>query len=442
MPITGCALQVFYIQRAMQIAYFSHSYRPVDTYVVDHFAKLMRSTGVTPSLDPPSDKVNGAKLERHLNASDGMVAILTVRDGGVSPHILYEINLCRRARKPLLVFVEDCLSNDLVPPRILQYRFSRASLLRQVREHQHGFKILKQYLGADPPPRYQPSASRQTCLLLGFNTLAPDNKEAIRDQLDTQGYEPIVLDLTPRQVNELALYEDIAHANLVVHFVDDLSPAAHYTAGILHTALVPNIAITCSSDYLYDQFVPKEYQPKQVISQRATDLEIVLQEELRVYSQDFLDLEDQEEVAKYADLLLAFGAPQRRHDPDIRNYIIRNVNNMSDQYNINQAGAAGPNAHVNNSTFNQIASGVNSSIDVQKLAEELTMLRQSLSQKAAKPEEFIELGHVASAEKAAIAGESNKAVHYLKQAGSWVWETATKIGVEVAIQAAKTSLGA
>lgn len=426
----------------MQIAYFSHSYRPVDTYVVDHFAKLMRSTGVTPSLDPPSDKVNAAKLERHLNASDGMVAILTVRDGGVSPHILYEINLCRRARKPLLVFVEDCLSNDLVPPRILQYRFSRASLLRQVREHHHGFQILKQYLGADPPPRYQPSASRQTCLLLGFNALTPDNQEAIRGQLDTKGYEPIALGHAPSHENEPALYEDIAHANLAVHFVDDLSPAAHYMAGILRTALVPNIAITCRPDYLYNRFVPREYQPKQVISKRAADLEFVLLEELRIYSQDFLDLEDQAEVAKYADLLLAYGAPQRRHDPDIRNYIIQNVNNMSDQYNINQAGAVGPNAQVQNSTFNQVTSGVNGGFDVQRLAEELTVLRQALSQKAEKPDEFIELGHVAAAEKAAIAGESNKAVHYLKQAGAWVWETATKIGVEVAIQAAKSSLGA
>src|SRR6476619_8420326 len=65
-------------QRLMpNIVYFAHSYRPTDADVNDYFARLMKSEQLIPSLDPPSDAVNSAKLERHLNYSDGMVAILT-----------------------------------------------------------------------------------------------------------------------------------------------------------------------------------------------------------------------------------------------------------------------------------------------------------------------------------------------------------------------------
>jgi hypothetical protein len=121
----------------MNIVYFSHSYRKEDAQIVKYFGRLMRSENLIPSLDPPSESVNAAKLERHLNSSDGMVAVITKREGGVSPHILFEIVLCLRARKPVIVFVEDELSDKLVPARILQRRFSRRSYLRQVRQHRH-----------------------------------------------------------------------------------------------------------------------------------------------------------------------------------------------------------------------------------------------------------------------------------------------------------------
>jgi hypothetical protein len=73
------------------LVYLAHSYRPRDAVVNDYFARLIESEGLVPSLDPPSTDVNSAKLERHLGQSDAMIAILTERETGVSPHILYEI---------------------------------------------------------------------------------------------------------------------------------------------------------------------------------------------------------------------------------------------------------------------------------------------------------------------------------------------------------------
>ena len=197
----------------MHIVYFSHSYRDVDARVVDHFAQLLRIEGVTLSLDPPSSRVNAAKLERHLNASDGMIAVLTIRDGGVSPHILYEIGLCRRARRPLLVLVEDQLPDSLIPSRILQRRFSRRSYLRQVREHRHALQIFKAYLGQEPPPRYQPSTSRRSCVLLGTSKLPSHAHNALIEEIEHGGYAPMELSGKSLEEDELAVYDTIACAD-------------------------------------------------------------------------------------------------------------------------------------------------------------------------------------------------------------------------------------
>ena len=114
---------------------------------------------------------------------------------------------------------------------------------------------------------------------------------------------------------------------------------------------------------------------------------------------------------------------------------------MHDQYKIGQAGAVGPEAHAHDMTFNQIWNESSGNIDIAQLARELTDLRNSLSKEASEPAHYMALGEVAAAEKAASEGNGPKALEHLKNAGSWVWDVATKIGVGVATAAAKTSLG-
>jgi hypothetical protein len=151
----------------MNLVYYAHSYRKPDADVVGFFSDLMRSEHLIASLDPPSDHLNSAKPERHLGSTDGMVAVLTAREGGVSQYILYEISLCLRARKPLLVFVEDLLPGGLVPARVLQRRFSRRGVLRQLREHQHALRTLKSYIGEDHRPSISPAVSSEGVCLQG-----------------------------------------------------------------------------------------------------------------------------------------------------------------------------------------------------------------------------------------------------------------------------------
>ncbi len=114
---------------------------------------------------------------------------------------------------------------------------------------------------------------------------------------------------------------------------------------------------------------------------------------------------------------------------------------MGDRYEVGQAGAVGPGSHSEHNTFNQIWNKSSGDLDLKQLANELTELRKGLAARATSPEEFVAVGQVAAAEKAAGAGDGPSALEHLKSAGTWVWDFATKIGVGVATAAAKSALG-
>jgi len=115
---------------------------------------------------------------------------------------------------------------------------------------------------------------------------------------------------------------------------------------------------------------------------------------------------------------------------------------MGDTYNVSgQAGAVGPGAHAHDITFNQIWNESGSKIDTKQLASELAQLRSALTKEASEPDHFVSLGEMAAAEKAATADDGPTALQHLKKAGSWVWDVGTKVGIGVAIAAAKTALG-
>jgi hypothetical protein len=113
----------------------------------------------------------------------------------------------------------------------------------------------------------------------------------------------------------------------------------------------------------------------------------------------------------------------------------------NDRYEIGQAGAVGPSSRAANITFNQIWNKTEGKIDIQQLAAELTALRAALANEASTPDQFVALGAVAAAERSASTGDGAAALKHLKEAGTWVWDVATKIGVGVATAAAKSALG-
>lgn len=116
---------------------------------------------------------------------------------------------------------------------------------------------------------------------------------------------------------------------------------------------------------------------------------------------------------------------------------------MSDTYNVSgQAGAVGPNAHAHNINFTQIGGQIEKNIDLLKLSDELAKLRLAMKDNAdGSVEHDIAISEIAKAENAAKSKDSSKLAEYLKSAGKWSLDIATKIGVSLAASAIKTSIG-
>jgi hypothetical protein len=129
----------------------------------------------------------------------------------------------------------------------------------------------------------------------------------------------------------------------------------------------------------------------------------------------------------------------------VENYVKTEINvkemYMESKYKITGGtqGAIGDNAQASNNTFN---TWHQSGGDLKALAGELAQLRAELGKQAKSPEEFESATAIAKAEAAAQNGEGSSVFEHLKSAGKWALETATSIGIPVAIQAIKAALGA
>jgi hypothetical protein len=126
---------------------------------------------------------------------------------------------------------------------------------------------------------------------------------------------------------------------------------------------------------------------------------------------------------------------------DLNLFFTGDISMNGDSYEIGQAGAVGRHAEAHDMTFNQIWTKSASNIDLHQLGSELTELRSALIKQASEPDQFVALGEVAAAEKAAKGGDGPAALEHLKRAGTWVWDVATKVGIGVATAAAKNALG-
>jgi len=114
---------------------------------------------------------------------------------------------------------------------------------------------------------------------------------------------------------------------------------------------------------------------------------------------------------------------------------------MGDKYDVGQAGAVGPGSHAHDMNFNQIWNQVKGDLCLSQLVEELSRLREALLEEAKNPEQYTEIGAVASAEIEAKNGQGSKVLEYLSKTGKWVLDVATKIGTTLAAAAIKESLG-
>jgi len=283
----------------MQLIYYAHSYRPVDDSVNEFFQELMVDEHLTPSLDPKSERLNAAKPERHLRSTDGMVAVLPLRDPAPSEYIRWEVGLGLRARRPQLVFVEDVLTDGLVPAGLLQRRFSRRHLLREARDHRHAVRLLKSYIGNDPPPSYQPIETRRRCVVIGASRLGREPLDALIKVLEAERYSPLLLPRRRRLPDDLEIERSVQRAALCIALVEDLTPSEYYLLGVARSALTPSVLLTHDAEYPYHQATPREYQPRYVATGDADALARTVTTEIDIFEEDYLELTEEKQIKRY-----------------------------------------------------------------------------------------------------------------------------------------------
>jgi hypothetical protein len=425
----------------VQIVYWAHSYRPEDAAINKHFGILIEQAAhMIVNFDPPSEKVNASKLEQNLRSCDGMIAVLTWRPSGPSQYILYEIGLAIRGRKPVLVFVDDRLRGAVIPPRILQRRFSHRTYFRQVREHTHALRELTTYMGEPPVPRYQPSSNQRACALVGLHASKANVRTDVATFVAERGYRAVEFDrLTAENPLVFATFEDLADLTVCVRCVDARTTASHYWAGALSAAAIPSITFSLEPSFSFSAALPEDFQPR-VVDVKSTSLRTVLGDEFDLFEQDFLKVQDPAAIERYTMMQVQAGDLRGRYEADTRRQYVEVI--VGDQYNISgQAGAVGRQAHAHDITFNQIWQQLQGSVDLSRLAEQLRELRDAMERDSVEPSHRLAAGAVAAAEQSARQGDGPKVIEYLKSGGKWALSMAQKIGVDVAAAVIKQSLG-
>lgn len=424
----------------MHIVYWAHSYRDQDAAVNQHFGILIEEAArLIVNFDPPSQDLNAAKLEQNLRSCDGMVAVLTWRPAAPSPYILYEICMALRARKPVLVFLDDRLPDSTIPSNVLQRRFSHRTYFRQVRDHSHALNELKTYMGEQPGPRYQAGLGQRTCGTLGLRNLQRDRRETLGDLVETRGYRLLDLELMDL-TNPLsfASFQYLNGLDVALHCVDSRTRRYSYWAGALNAAAVPAISFTQDAGYRFDDRFPREFQPRALGQGDEMELAELVQAEFDLFEQDFLKVQDPEAIVRYTRMQLEAGALAGRYEQETRKQFMEVV--MGDKYTAyGPAGVVGPNAHDN--TVHQVWNQLSGQLDLPRLASELQQLQTAMEREGSSAEQKMATGAVAAAEQSAKESDGPKTLEYLKTAGKWALSMAETIGLDLAKEALKGALG-
>ncbi|NKM68575.1 hypothetical protein [Rhizobium laguerreae] len=297
------------------------------------------------------------------------------------------------------------------------------------------------YLGDNPPPRYQPITSRQTCFFVGLDAVACSASEALADLAAEFRYDIVNGSFSESSLEgSIALSEALSCADLAIEFVDSASRPDHYLMGAVRAAFLPRISITTKPKRNFDVRVPSDYHPRLISPGDVSSVRDVIRRELALFEQSSVELDTAQEISRYVELLVSEASSLGEYTKATRNMFVRELN-MGDSYKVGQAGAVGPNAHSHDMTFQQVWSEAEQKVDLKTLADELSKLRSALKEQALTSEEDAAIGEIAKAESAAKNNDGPKALAHLKAAGNWALGVAEKIGVGVATSAIKTALG-
>jgi hypothetical protein len=426
------------LHNKMPAVYFAHGYKKEEAQVNEFILMLMSNVGMMPSLDPPSDRVNSAKLERHLRFTDAMVGVVMNRKGAISPYIRFEIEMALRSRKPLVLFLEDTLPGGIFPSHILQARFSRRSFARETLDHLHLLKMLSGFIGSPSAPRYRVMARPRSCLLSGFNRVPEKLEAALSDRLAERGYE---VRKYPGKTRFAPIYNEVnaefAISDLAIVIIDSKSVPSVYSWGAIQCSLTPTIFITLNGTRIADENLPDSYQPLNLSIIAKEKWISAIEEHIDLYEEDFVEIHGPRAANAYASQLLALKREDGVYSKNTRfNIINKLVMGNETNQNIEISGSMQAGGDIN---LSQMSNQHSTSMNLEDLAIELVQLRQALIQNIEGVESVAETGAVAEAELAAKSGNREGVFNNLKRVGKWTLGIAEKVGVGLAVAAIKSA---
>jgi len=362
--------------------YFSHGYRERETVFNKYFGILIEQNGFIPSLDPPSEDVNSAKLEKHLKHTVGLIAIVASRNGSISPYIKYEIDLAIRIGKPVLVFIEDNLADNMLSNFILKRRFSSKSFFRDYYEHQNALEIFKSFIGNSQLPKYQSLNFQKSAILLGFDKENIELESQIKKYLNDTGY--FVWGNIENEENKELIIEGKRHfylsnTYLSICLIDKLSNKGSYYLGAIRSIQIPTILVTQNNKDEYKGWVPTEFRQRYIPKDEINVAYSIINKQVDLYEEDFVVVDNERKWENYVNSLSSSSIMKGEYTNEGRDKIINNLymhngdnfenisGNFSNKNSGNQTQAAG-NVNIEGS-FIQDKFGKEASDALVKVAE-------------------------------------------------------------------------
>jgi hypothetical protein len=237
------------VTRPDLLAYLSHSYRPGDRDTNLFFWELFSRAGFFFSVDPRSDLLSPAYLERSMQDSQCFVGIVTFRDNEprirCSPFVVFEYGLALQARKPTLLLVDDRVPGAQFPlsPGVSVQSFKPGRLELERAKFQAAIQTLAQAVRAMGPATSRPKGPVGLLVhgtAAGKRVYSGKVLRALEREVEPFYDQPRVLDLEFRRVADFCRVLQECEL-LIVETRDGLLPG--WALGFVMGRFIPTIRL-------------------------------------------------------------------------------------------------------------------------------------------------------------------------------------------------------
>src|SRR5262249_7567349 len=104
--------------------------------------------------------------------------------------------------------------------------------------------------------------------------------------------------------------------------------------------MIPSIVLTPDPNYKFSEIVPREYQPRCIDPASTESVTAVVKQEVSIFEEEYVDLEDASKVAEYSRLLFDTADQPGSYSPRLRGMFVEKLV-MAKNINYGQAGSIG-----------------------------------------------------------------------------------------------------